>query len=71
MFLPATVGTLLSYLDLGLLTAEKFAGLIKIMGDGDRDLTDEELVELDIERDATHSSIQDAIERKRQRESEG
>ena len=71
MFLPATIGTLLSYLDLGALTAEKFAELIALMNLEDRDLTDDELIELDIERDATHGSIQDAIERKRQRESEG
>ena len=68
MFLPATVGTLLSYLDLGFLTAEKFAELIQSMNTENRDLTDEELDALDIERDATHDSIQSAIERKRQRE---
>lgn len=71
MFLPATIGTLLSYLDLGALTAEKFTELIALMNRENRDLTDEELGELDIERDATHSSIQDAIERKRQRDGEG
>lgn len=68
MFLPATIGTLLSYLDLGFLTAEKFAELIQTMNTEDRDLTEDELIELDIERDATHGSIQAAIQRKRDRE---
>jgi len=68
MFLPATVMTLLNALDAGLIVSEKFAELLAVMGGENRDLTDEELTDLDLVRDATHDDVQAAIARKRARD---
>ena len=70
MITPAALGTvsgLIAAVDAGLLVAEKFHQLLKRMDEEERDLTDEELAELDLERDMTHQKLQEAIERKRQR----
>lgn len=71
VIIPATIAKLLAYTDAGLLAAERFVALVRVMKEENRDLTDEELAAEDITRDSTHSAIQDAIERKRQREGGG
>ena len=71
MFAATAIPTLLAAVDAGLIVAEKFVELVETMNRENRDLTDDELQALDLERDMTHDRIQDAVRRKREREGQG
>lgn len=67
--IPAGIFSALQAVELGVVTFQKAWAFIRSASEEQRDLTDDELAELDIKRDATHSDFLDALRRKRERDS--